>query len=245
MIRRLSVTLTPEQVAYATRIGRQRYVSFSESIGTTPVRGGDQPHVQAAGAEMAVSVALKRPWDGSFQKVAEWRIWKRLERDVTVLRVRCAAFTTGGLVVYKADEDSTPLVLVFARDAPDYVIAGWLMGDDAKREVYWDEASASYVVPQTDLLACADLAREPERSGGGRRQDPAPDFGGNGKWPQMRYADDGGDPKKYGNVVTASNATPCCRCQTIIPKGALVGGSLVTGSIHGDLSQCRMKKRRR
>lgn len=254
MNRRFSVRLTPEQVAYATRIGRQRHELHDATGRTDPLvdtaRTGLDIDVQGACAEMAVSVALHRPWDGAFQKLAEWRVWRRLGHDVDGLQVRCTNYATGGLCVHKTDPDQ-PFILVLDRDAPEYVLAGWVMGSFAKQDMYWDETLMSkrpcFLVPQVDLRSCAELAREPERAAGGsgRRRDPAPDFGGGGKWPQMRYADDGSHPSKYGGITTTTWDLPCCRCQTLILAGQPLGGSLVTGTIHGDPAQCKMKKRRR
>ena len=250
MNQRLKVRLTPEQIAYATSIGRQRHATHSqiEDPRVDTSRDGELLHMQGACAEMAVSVALKRPWDGAFQKLAEWRIWRRIGHDVDGLQVRSTNSTTGGLCVHKSDPDQ-PFILVLDRDAPEYVLAGWIMGSAAKLDMYWDETLMSkrpcYLVPQVDLRSCAELAREPAQTGGGSgyRRDPAPDFGGGGKWPQRRYADDGSHPSTYGNVVPASVDLPCCRCQTLILKGQPLGGNLVTGTIHGDPTQCRMKKR--
>ena len=249
MTQRLKVRLTPDQIAYATRIGRQRHAEHGIDPRVDTSRDGVDLHIQGACAEMAVSVALKRPWDGAFQKLAEWRVWRKIGHDVGGLQVRCTSYTTGGLCVHKMDPDTHPFVLVLDRDAPEYVLAGWIMGMDAKKDMYWDETLMSkrpcYLVPQIDLRSCAELAREPERaSGGAYRRDPAPDFAGHGKWPQMRYADDGGHPSKYGNIITSKFSLPCCRCQTIIEAGQPLGGNLVTGTIHGDPAMCKMKKRR-
>ena len=95
-----------------------------------------------------------------------------------------------------------------------------------------------------DIIPARMPQPEPARGDGNYRRDPAPDFAGKGKWPQMRYADDGGHPSKYGNIITSKWALPCCRCQTIIEAGQPLGGNLVTGTIHGDPAMCKMKKRR-
>jgi hypothetical protein len=141
---------------------------------------------------------------------------------------------------------------VLDRDAPEYTLAGWVMGVDAKKDMYWDETLMSkrpcFLVPQVDLRSCSELAREPAQGsgggggGGGYRRDPAPDYGGSGRWPQRRYADPGDHPKNHGNIITSKYSLPCCRCQTMILAGQPVGGDLTTGTIHGDPAMCRQKK---
>ena len=195
-------------------------------------------------AEYAVASALGHKWEGAFTNVTEWRAWKRLKREVRMVEVCVGDYATAPLIVRESDPD-VPFILVIDRK-PEFLIIGWMFGADAKKPEWWNAVDKCFDVPQTELRACTELRDDAGHGGGGggRRRDPAPDFGGTGRWPQMRYADDGSPPSKYGNVVTASWDTPCCRCQTIIPKGGLVGGNLVTGSIHGDPLQCKMKKRR-
>jgi hypothetical protein len=251
MIRRIEVKLSPEQVAFATKIGRKRHELHNSTGRVDPLvdtsRTGLDVDVQGACAEMAVSVALKRPWDGAFQKLEDWRIWRKIGHDVSGLQVRCTNYATGGLCIHESDPNDHPFLLVIDRDAPTYIIAGWIFGRDAKKPAYWNTtemaARPCFLVPQADLTSCVDLMRE-DRPSGGRTRDPAPDFAGHGRWPQRRYADDGSHPSTYGNIIPSSWDVPCLRCQTLIKKGEPVGGNLVTGTIHGDPNMCKMKKRR-
>ena len=237
-------TLSVERLAQATRIGRERHAARGN--GASP----EALDVQTACAEQAVAVAMNREWGGEFKNVSEWKVWQKLGHAVSGLHVRVEHFSTDGLHVHEDDPDDGVFVLVIDRDAPVFVIVGWLLGRDAKRSMYWNTEETAgppcFVVPQADLRSCYDLRREPEpqRGAGDYRRDPAPDFAGKGKWPQMRYADDGGHPSKYGNIITSKFSLPCCRCQTIIEAGQPLGGNLVTGTIHGDPAMCKMKKRR-
>jgi hypothetical protein len=239
-------TLSPEKIARATLIGRERHAARGAS--TAP----EVLSVQTACAEQAVALALHREWNGEFTSVDQWKVWKKLGLSVSGLHVRVEHFAMGGLHVHESDPDDGVFILVIDRDSPEFVIAGWMLGSDAKKNVYWNTEETAgpphFLVPQTDLRSCSELRREPDRAGGGGggsyRKDPAPDFAGKGKWPQMRYADDGGHPSKYGHIITSSWDLPCCRCQTLILKGQPLGGNLVTGTIHGDPAMCKMKKRR-
>jgi hypothetical protein len=245
--RPLKGSLSPERIARATRIGRERHAARGNPA--TP----DALDIRMACAEQAVSVALNQSWDGEFKNVSEWKVWRKLGYPVSVsgLHVRMGHFATDGLHVHESDPDDGAFVLVIDRDSPVFTIVGWILGRDAKRRsMYWNTEETAgppcFVVPQADLRSCYDLRRspEPQRGRGEYRRDPAPDFAGNGRWPQMRYADDGSHPSKYGNIITSKWSLPCCRCQTLIPAGQPVGGNLVTGTIHGDPAMCKMKKRR-
>jgi len=237
-------TLAPELVARATRIGRERHAARGETVRSV------QLDEQEALAEQAVGIALNREWKGEWRSVEKWKVWSKLGIDVTGIQVRRTSYTTGTLSVHESDPDDHVFILVLDRDAPEFVVAGWMLGRDAKKPAYWTHeedsvAPPTFEVPQTELKAAWDLRLSPEHTGDGeRKRDPAQDFGGKGRFPQRRYADDGKHPSKYGNIITSKFALPCCRCQTIIPAGELVGGNLVTGTIHGDPGECRKAKPR-
>lgn len=241
--RRLTVKLTPPQIAQATSVGRQRH---AEQPG-----GNADLHVRNALAEIAVAIALDHAWSGEFKKLSEWKAWKRLKVSVNALHVRLATTVVSGLTLHETDPPDDPYVLVIDRDAPEYVLVGWMFGTEAKAPGYWDTSESllpCFVVPQADLLSCTDLAREKPAALAPRsdyRRDPAPDFGGGGRWPQRRYADPGDHPSKHGNIIVSNFDLPCCRCQTMIPAGQPTGGDLVTGNIHGDPAQCKMSKKDR
>ena len=236
--------LPSERLARATRIGRERHAARGASALPEVL------DVQTACAEQAVAVALNREWAGEFKGVSDWKVWKKLGHTVSGLHVRVEHFTLDGLHVHDNDPDDGAFILVIDRDSPVFVIVGWMLGRDAKRSMYWNTEETAgppcFVVPQADLRSCYDLRREPEpqRGAGDYRRDPAPDFAGKTQFPQRRYADDGSDPSKYGNIITSKWSLPCCRCQTIIQAGQPTGGNRVTGNIHGDPAQCRMKKRK-
>ncbi len=235
-------TLSPAQMSHAARVGHDRYVARGKTI---------QPEVldvQNAQAEQAVAFALNREWIGGFVRVSEWKIWRTMAKDVRDLQVRTTGLPLGGLVIDESDEDDHAFVLVINRDSPLFVVAGWILGSDAKQEKFRDAEGTlgppRFLVPQAELLPCWDLRREPEhRPRGERTRDPAKDFGGTGRFPQRRYADTGEHPSKYGNIIRSKFDLPCCRCQTIIPAGMLCGGNLVTGNIHGDPVDCKKSRR--
>lgn len=195
-------------------------------------------------AEMAVATALHRQWHGTFEKVDGWKIWQQLGISCSEIRVYPTMYVSGTLVVRESDTDA-PTVLVIDRSAPTYTLAGWITGKTAKQEKYWDAASKTFCVPQANLRQCWELRKERRNSKRIHKNDPADDFAGNGRWPQMRDADDGSLPSKLGAVIPSSHDAPCLRCQTMIPKGALVGGNVRTGTIHGDPAECGYFKKGR
>lgn len=221
---RVSVKLTREQVAFVRGAPRNEEVPLARAL-----------------AEYAVAHALGQKWDGGLVNVPEWKTWKRLSRDVKMIEVCVGNYATAPLTVYKSDDD-VPFVLVIDRN-PEYVLAGWMFGADAKKDTYWNEVEKCFQVPQSALRSCTELL-PPARAVSGERRDPAPDFAGHGKWPQMRYADPGDHPTNHGAIITSKFDLPCLRCQTIVKAGEPITGDLVTGTIHGDPLMCRMKKRR-
>jgi hypothetical protein len=64
-------------------------------------------------------------------------------------------------------------------------------------------------------------------------------------WPSRRPGDDGKYPEAYGHVIRSKWSYPCFRCGKTIPAGALVGGNLATGTIHGDPNECAFFRRRK
>jgi len=239
MARRMTGTLKPEQVAFATQIGKARHKergSFMHAV---------ELDVKNACAECAVSIAFNRKWDGEFEGLSKWKVWKGLDREVTGLEVKTTSFVLGNLVVEESDADDHIFVLVIDRDSPTFAIAGWLLGADAKKPEYWNTDNSlmpSFHVPQSVLKPPFELRLAPETEKE-RTRDPAKDFGGHGRFPQRRFADDGSHPSTYGNIITSKFDLPCCRCQQIIPAGQPTGGSLVTGNIHGDPAQCKKQKK--
>lgn len=233
-------TLKPEQVAFATQIGKARHRARGSLIHAIDL------DVKIALAEHAVSIAFNRKWDGEFEGISKWRAWKSLDRDVKGLEVKTTSFVLGNLVVEESDADDHVFVLVIDRDSPTFAVAGWLLGADAKKPEYWNTENSlmpSFHVPQSVLMPPFDLRLAPEGEQV-RTRDPAQDFGGKGRFPQRRDADDGSHPSTYGHIITSRFDLPCCRCQRIIPAGQPTGGNLVTGNIHGDPAQCGMKRRK-
>lgn len=161
----LRVRLTPEQIEHGTRVGHQRQAvhegrSYAE-VRIDASRSAIALHVQGAIAEKAVSVALDRPWDGAFRDHAEWLVWRHTGHDVDNLEIRATHHRNGGLPVHKRNPDHAPFVLVLDADAPEFVLAGWIFGKDAKQDRYWNTGKMHqhpcYLVPQSDLRPCSEL----------------------------------------------------------------------------------------
>jgi hypothetical protein len=249
-VRRFTVKLTADEIAEATDIGRQRHALHEATGRVDPVideRGGLAIDVQGAIAEKAVSVALRRAWDGKFLKLAQWKIWRRLGHDVSGIEVRATAYATGGLPVHDTDPNDHPFVLVVDRASPTFTLAGWIFGKDAKQEKWWNTTEMvkrpCFLVPQDQLRPAWELKKEARQTKRLNRNDPADDFAGHGRYPGMFDSDDGRDAKKVGNVSPARFALPCRRCQTIVPVGALTTWSIRTGWIHGVTAECKAARK--
>lgn len=206
-------------------------------------RGDTGP--MAAIGEKALSVFAHRRWEGAFQNIERWDTWKRAGRVPSRVDVSIVQSTVSSLDVVAGTPGDHALVLVTAPISlgegqdPRFVIVGWAFAGDVEHDKYWRPLDNVFSMPHGDLRSPWELRKQ--RRQNGRRlnpQDPADDFAGHGKWPGMLDTDDGRHPKHYGNIIRSKWALPCRRCQRLVPAGALSGGNMRTGNIHGDPKEC-------
>lgn len=108
--------------------------------------------IEAAAAELVVAKWLGRYWHSIVDEPGT------LEGDVGKYQVRHTKHTNGCLIVYSKDSSDAVFVLVVGA-YPDYKVAGWIMGKDAKNKKYWQDnrSTPAYFVPQDALLDPTDL----------------------------------------------------------------------------------------
>jgi len=225
---RFTVRLSIDEVADARRRAKKR---------------GDRGPLVAIG-EKAISVGCRRKWEGHFHNLERWDIWKKLGRVPRTLEARMVDAVIVDLELEEHTPEDHVVVLVGTREAhgsaPVFLLIGWTFAGDAQKQKYWREDSRRFVMPHADLRSCWELKRYPKRrSARIHPNDPADDFAGHGPSARMLDTDDGKPASHYGNVIRSKWALPCRRCQTVIPAGALTGGNLRTGNIHGDPAECR------
>ena len=74
--------------------------------------------------------------------------------DVADWQVRSTRGPTNRLIVHKTDHDDKRYILVRA-DLPRFVLVGWILGRDAKRDEWWTDPTGkgrwAYFVPASAL----------------------------------------------------------------------------------------------
>lgn len=158
MAQTIAVTLTQAEVRIANWIGEQRYLGNRKakrrgkhgvsSFATEPDRIGTV-------GELAVAKALNLWWSG---------LAKRGEPDVGgCVEVRTVSKPTYRLLVHKNDPDDLPFVLVAPKKqgGRKYVLRGWIMGGEAKREAWWQKLRGDrkhcYAVPHDELRPMSEI----------------------------------------------------------------------------------------
>jgi hypothetical protein len=203
-------------------------------------RGDRNP--KAAISEFAVSLALRRKWDGTWPRFSSWDSWQRLKLEPTGLEVRVVQASLSDLELSESDPPGHVYLLLSGLDEPRFTFLGWAFGGDVKKPEYWRPTTERFVFPHNRLRHVQELRKRPKNSNKRlNRNDPADDFAGNGPYPHMLDTDGGRHPKHYGNIITSKWALPCRRCQKIIVVGMPVGGNMRTGTIHGDPKDCGFK----
>lgn len=148
----ITVSLSPGAIAEAVECG----VGRMDRSGHLPdahglERSGDptERHIEGCKAELAFATATGQPWTpvvDDYREIAG--------NDVGEYGVRGTAHRRGGLILHPEDEDERIFVLVVSADEPDFVIAGWMRGEDGKRPEFWEEKklySPAFLVPQGRL----------------------------------------------------------------------------------------------
>jgi hypothetical protein len=200
-------------------------------------RGDTNP--KAAIREQAVSLGLRRRWDGTFPRFEKWDCWKTLEIQPTGIEIREVQAMIADLELTAEDPLDSVFILLGSVNAPVFTFLGWTFGRWAKKPEYWRATTERFVFPHANLRYVGELRKRPRNASKRLHQnDPADDFAGKGPVPHMLDTDGGRHPKFYGNIITSNWALPCRRCQKIIPAGMAVGGNMRTGTIHGDPADC-------
>ena len=152
----MEIILTENELFQAAIIGIQRRL---ESLRNHRVGKAGQPtdqlwrdNIEGACGEAAVSKALNTFWLG------EWDVFKTRKDVAKKYEVRTSAYASAHLILFPDDFDDTPYILVTG-SAPNYKMAGWLLGSDGKKNQYWGTRAgrSSYWIPQTNLHSMKDL----------------------------------------------------------------------------------------
>lgn len=153
------VQLTPAEIMMAATIGIMRQAtnirdSRKDRYGASK-KDGWQLHVEGALGEAAVAKGLDIFWNGSIGTFSA--------PDVADLQVRSTMWSSGSLIVHKADSSKEIFILVTGVNGK-YVLRGWMYGADAKNdEKYWKDPKKenryAYFVPQRDLEPMNKLKR--------------------------------------------------------------------------------------
>lgn len=150
-----SIRLTNSEMLTAASIGVRRQVQ-NLAAGRTDAHGaspedGWTPHVEGCAGEMAVAKAFGMFWSGSLGDLRA--------DDVGQLQVRTGMRHDHKLILHHRDPDDRAFVFVTGR-MPNYVLHGWIMARDGKREEFWADPARgrpAFFVPQSALRSLAEL----------------------------------------------------------------------------------------
>ena len=148
------VQLTMGELFGAACIGVRRqcqavYRQARTTYGSKPNEAW-QCQIEGACGEMAVAKHLGRFWSGNLGDLDA--------ADVGHLQVRTTSHDAGCLIVHPEDADDGVFILVTGL-APHFVLRGWMLGRDAKKDAFWkDGPRPAYFVPQGLLLPIGELA---------------------------------------------------------------------------------------
>lgn len=102
--------------------------------------------IEGCCGELAVARYLDLFWSGAVGNLKA--------ADVGPIQVRTRANHKWDLLLHPGDPNDAAFVLVTGR-APDYRLAGWLIGAEGKRKEYWQDPAGgrpAYFVPQAALM---------------------------------------------------------------------------------------------
>lgn len=144
------VTLTPGECRSAAYVGVNRRLD-SMAWGRPEVHGavagGDYwtVDVEAAAAELAVAKVLNVHWTGLDGPDKD-------TGDVAGAQVRHTRRMDGSLICHPRDDDADRFVLVIGA-MPDFRIAGWMWGREAKDQRFWrtNVPRPAFFVPSGEL----------------------------------------------------------------------------------------------
>lgn len=145
----MKVRLTWPEVSYGAKIGVDRQLANVRQGNHDGHRFKGDPfdiHIQGSLAELAWAKAHKKYWEPFVSDP------KTLPGDVGHVQIRSTTRRNGCLIVHESDPDTAPFYLVVA-DLPDFTIAGWVYGHEAKDRRFWrtDTGRPAFFVPQEHL----------------------------------------------------------------------------------------------
>lgn len=110
--------------------------------------------IEAAATELAVAKYMQWWWDTELTP-------SKMRGDVNGVEVRATRWPNGRLIFRNDDAPDRAYVLVTGA-MPDYCLRGWIRGEDACDEHYWDDAAradraAAYFVPAAALHPIDEL----------------------------------------------------------------------------------------
>jgi hypothetical protein len=168
----MNVSLTWTEQLFAAQAGVMRRMSAIS-------RNRSEPHqtprtdlwgidIESCGAEAAVAKTLGKYW------VAVVDNTQVLDGDVSGVEVRSTVLKDGRLIVHNRDRDDAPFVL--ARGSfPNYEIAGWIFGRDAKQDqyIFSGDGRPAFFVPASELRPIHELAQQLKNKGTVIEEKPA------------------------------------------------------------------------
>jgi len=149
------IHLTPSELMQGAMVGVMRNVGAIKQ-GRQPI-AGQRPehlwsnHIEGALAEMAAAKMLRVYWSGTVNTFAT--------DDLEDFEVRQTAKDDGPLIVRPHDDNTCVYILVCGVNGT-YRVAGWITGEDAKKEHYKASPGgrpAAYFVPQSELKRIEEI----------------------------------------------------------------------------------------
>lgn len=149
------VSLEKYELQLASHVGCQRHVEaicadLQDRYGAD--KGGWNLHIEGACGELAFAKLLNIYWNGSINTFG-------LGGDVGDIQVRTRSRHDYELIVRAKDRDGDAFVLVTGV-APNYVVRGWLFGQEAKRDEWLNAhggRTPSWFIPHKELHPIFEL----------------------------------------------------------------------------------------
>lgn len=161
------VTLRPDEWHHAIQVGSTRQIDNlrgkkHDRYGCAPEDGWAM-HIDGALGEKAVAKHMGLYWSGNLGNHDA----PDVGLDHYGIQVRTARGHNRRLIVQKADKDGHAFVLVTYEHTPDglpdFLIRGWMMGRQAKREEWWQDPTGkdrwAFFAPTDELRPLAEMER--------------------------------------------------------------------------------------
>ena len=151
----VEIKLKNYEIFIAAMVGARRTISgfTRDKSGQQDPNWGWHSDIEGAAGEMAVAKALNIYYDGS---VGTFKA-----PDVGEFQVRHSERPEGSLIVRENDSSSEIFILVTGK-APNYVVRGYILGLDAKKERFIRNPNGktpAWFVPQNSLQPIRDLKK--------------------------------------------------------------------------------------